>query len=476
MQKKENVRQVIGLKSGAERWTEGSAFDKMVSAFKKNVGDDPEAYQKIRQLAYGDKEVIPTELQGRFDRKKLTTTQKWGMRLVQLAAQEVVLEREGERAFPDQMGIGTKIGPEADRLIDGINLFYDGHPTFVIDPDTGMKLQMHKVDDIIALLPSKKVFVGMGMAGLLSLVLAACGGQEKGASTATQVHGDTGARSTETVPALATTASTEVPPTATTEATATSGATATAEATATPTEVPASGVAETLGLPEGEYSYQDIKGIQHLVDKEGNLVGVYSERGKEWVNLLEMRDKMVAWVKQREGVSADKTIFKWPTGQKYFWAFTVENAEHETKTYTFGENEITPVGVFQFYYVDSEGKLVIISYSDQLYWDNGKEKRLISGPDFGAVYPADISASKINKYYTADGHEKLKPGDIYAISFPIPFSGSTTNSKGYNGSSAGPESNSVVKEVIDMLMEFEGVERPFYIGPGFYYHTPDSKL
>ena len=211
---KENKREVINLKSGPERWTEGSAFDKIVWKFRDTVEGDTEAYRKIRDLAMGKDEVIPAELRGRLDRNKLTNTQKWGMRLVQLAAQEVVLEREGEVAFPNQMGIGTKIGPEADRLIDGINLFYDGHPTFVIDPSTRMRLEMRKVDDLINMLPSKKTFIGLGVAGLLSVVLAACGGEEKGAGTATQVGGGTGPRSTETMPASPT-AQTEIRPTAT---------------------------------------------------------------------------------------------------------------------------------------------------------------------------------------------------------------------------------------------------------------------
>lgn len=125
-------------------------------------------------------------------------------------------------------------------------------------------------------------------------------------------------------------------------------------------------LARKLGLPENrEYRFEDIKGIQHLLDKEGNLMAVkgWSEK---WVNLEEMRGGLIEFLKERDLRSTQKaragSLVQHDKGVMTLDGFVagVSIANTGSAIDLGGRGEVVVDVLMPIYIVDDEGKLLII--------------------------------------------------------------------------------------------------------------------
>lgn len=175
-----------------------SPFDLLTKVMRENR-EDPKKYELLRLMALGDLKSVPVST-WEFGGGRYTPTMGWAARLIQLAAQQIVLEHEGETALSDKegfsMGIGTKIGPEADRILDRLNLFYDEDGGIIVDVEGRFKLDMSRAADnlknlLTVLAKDKKTLLGVGVGLLFSFALSGCADRNSSAVPTVIVPGAT---------------------------------------------------------------------------------------------------------------------------------------------------------------------------------------------------------------------------------------------------------------------------------------------
>ncbi len=282
-----------------------SPFLDLVHAFKDAIREDESgaSYRVIRAMAMSETDILPKN-RNEYPGNKLTKTQEWAAQLVRLAAKDVVLETEGERAFPNEMGLGTRLESEASVLQSKLNFGYLGDPKVVFDPETGVKLDMTYAADYIRILrtylPTRRELAITGGALALAAVMAACSsGTDRSTPTTipdasptsprvTEVFTPTTAP-TETHPA-ATAIATGVPPTHTPDVSSTPAASATVEAK--PTTVPVESLMTREQIQANIDKFENMTDAEFQVQVErlffandGSSPGSYKD-----VSLLDMKD------------------------------------------------------------------------------------------------------------------------------------------------------------------------------------------
>lgn len=208
----------------------GSSFDELVRIMRRQTGDE-EQYQIIRQMARAEVRATPVS-RLEFPAERYAPTMKWAARLVQLAAQQIVLENEGERALPEEegfpMGIGTKIEPEAQRILDRLHLFYDGKAGVVVDDTGRFRLDMVRAADNLlnlkyALAKEKKTLMATSGGLLIVWMLSGCADRQSVGATPPLIHGDIGPTPTVVLSTTEAEAPATLTPESTVESTAAAG-------------------------------------------------------------------------------------------------------------------------------------------------------------------------------------------------------------------------------------------------------------
>lgn len=277
----------------------------------------------------------------------------------------------------------------------------------------------------------RRIEIGLSMALVTSALVSACGGPDQGKSTPTKTGGDVGP--TPTLIAPTETATQVATATATTAPSATPTKTAVPPTkTPEPTTMrkPEDEIPEKLGLPEGDYHFETIRGIEHMLDAEGNLMAVETWTKGEWTNLEELRLKLIDHIEktghggpiQKRGKGSMAVDIMSNIIMTGFTAGT--NVKYEGAAIDLGDNGVVhPTDLVPVYFVDEEQNLGVIWIAVGYVWQNANGN-LFSFYSIGQSFPFRAEHKVIPQwYYEETKKDRLMgvgPGAVIEFGVRVP--------------------------------------------------------